>query len=305
MENYIDIIENKKKETLKKFFQENWINIEKKFKKRGIILFRGFKISSPEIFNYNVNLVHKKIKNYTEASTPRTKVGKKVYTSTEYPKHKDIPLHNEMSYSKNYPKNLWFFCSIWDEKGGETPIANSRSVLQEIDPEIVNEFKSKKIKYVRRFGYGIDLSCEDVFGTNQKDIINKKCEERNVEYEWEDENKLITKETNQVTIMHPYHKFEVWFNQAHLFHHTNLEKRDIDILKKLLGEGVYSRDVVFGDDTEIPDDMFENIRKAYKKKEKKIEWQSNDLALIDNLHIAHGRKSFSGTRKVFVSMSDD
>ena len=302
---YMNIFENKNNQSLNDFFKENWTDVKKIFKDSGIVLFRNFNINNPELFHESVNFVHKKIKNYTEASTPRTKVNKKVYTSTEYPKHKDIPLHNEMSYSKNFPKNLWFFCQLSAEKGGETTYANSQDVFNDINPGVVKEFKKKQIKYVRRYGYVVDLSCEDVFGTKEQKKINKICEEKQIEYKWEDENKLVTKETNQVTLIHPLHKFEVWFNQAHLFHHTNVEKKDREILQKIFGKGMYPRDVVFGDNKEIPEKLFTNIREAYLKNEKKINWEPGDIALIDNLHIAHGRKSFLGERKVFVSMTDD
>lgn len=301
----LQIFENKDNKNIKEYFNNSWKEINKIFKEYGCILLRGFNIETPEQFYKNIQIVHKKLKNYTEASTPRKKVGTKVYTSTEYPSHKSIPLHNEMSYSKKYPKNLWFFCAKPSETGGETTVANSRNVLSRIDKEIVNEFKSKKIKYIRRYGFGIDLSCEDVFGTNDKNIIEQQCKKKNIEYEWQDNHKLITKEVNQVTITHPIHDFEVWFNQAHLFHHTNLNVKDRNIIEKVLGKGIFSRDVVFGDDTNIPYEMFDNIRKAYNKEEKTILWQHNDLALLDNLHIAHGRKSFTGTRKVFVAMTDD
>ena len=37
-------------------------------------------------------------------------VGEGVYTSTEYPQHRSIPLHSEQSYSRNWPMNILFYC---------------------------------------------------------------------------------------------------------------------------------------------------------------------------------------------------
>ena len=51
--------------------------------------------------------------------------------------------------------------------------------------------------------------------------------------------------------------------------------------------------------------MAKHIRKAYNEEEQKINWESGDVVLLDNLFIAHGRNPFIGERKVFVAMTDD
>ena len=68
--------------------------------------------------------------NYEFGSTPRTNVTQGVYTSTEYPAHQSIPLHNEQAYSRDWPMKIWFYSMITATSGGETPIADSRTVLR-------------------------------------------------------------------------------------------------------------------------------------------------------------------------------
>ncbi|WP_374050058.1 TauD/TfdA family dioxygenase [Paenibacillus larvae] len=66
------------------------------------------------------------------------------YTSTEYPANQYIPLHNEMSYTTNWPIKIWFYAVQTAKKGGETPLADSRKVYECIDPSIRKMFKEKK-----------------------------------------------------------------------------------------------------------------------------------------------------------------
>ncbi|CAM5231048.1 hypothetical protein SANTM175S_04757 [Streptomyces antimycoticus] len=35
-----------------------------------------------------------------------------------------------------------------------------------------------------------------------------------------------------------------------------------------------------------------------------VDWHTGDLLLIDNMLVAHGRRPYTGTRRVLVAMSD-
>ena len=60
---------------------------------------RNFSIRSVSEFNKLANQISPNLLNYENRSTPRTLLGGKIYTATEYPAHKQIPLHNENSYT--------------------------------------------------------------------------------------------------------------------------------------------------------------------------------------------------------------
>ena len=102
---------------------------------------------------------------YVYRSTPRTKLGGKIYTATEYPADRIIPLHNENAYSKSWPQKIFFFSVIVASEGGETPIADSREVYKWIDPEIRHKFEKHRVMYTRNYSKGIDLSWQEVFQT--------------------------------------------------------------------------------------------------------------------------------------------
>src|SRR5204863_6049988 len=140
--------------------------IKSKLATVGAVLFRGFKEQTIGDFEQMLKLVAGDLLEYSYRSTPRTQVSGKIYTSTEYPAHQTIPLHNEMSYTRSCPMVLGFFCVQPAASEGETPIADSRKVFGRISPEVRQRFENKQVRYVRNYGPGLDLSWQEVFQTD-------------------------------------------------------------------------------------------------------------------------------------------
>src|SRR2546426_11164486 len=131
--------------------------------RNGAILFRDFGLSAVGEFERLIEVVSGPLLDYSYRSTPRTVVSGRIYSSTEYPAHQSIPLHNENSYSRSWPMKLWFFSMRVAEEGGETPIADSRKLYEAISPEIRDCFVRKGLMYVRNYGTGLDLPWQEVF----------------------------------------------------------------------------------------------------------------------------------------------
>lgn len=219
---------------LKIFLKNNWSSLKKKYKKNGLLLFRGFDVNNLENFNEAINSIHKKIVNYTEGSTPRTNVKGKIYTSTEISSKRQIPLHNEMSYTVKYPKNLWFYAHKISSKGGYTTVADSSKIYEQIPKKFKNQFEKKKVMYVRKYGVGFDLSWQKTFGTKNKKKVEKYCKNKKIKFNWIDKDKLVTWQIQRFSIYNKNIKKRVWFNQAHLFHHSNIDQKQEFYLKKYL-----------------------------------------------------------------------
>src|SRR5437764_12857403 len=112
---------------------------------------------------------------YTERSTPRNRVMGKVYTSTEYPADQKIPQHNESAYSVNWPDNLFFYCALAAETGGETPVADSRAVLDSLPEELGERFTTHGVLYTRTYHQGIGLSWQEAFQTENRADVEAYC----------------------------------------------------------------------------------------------------------------------------------
>ena len=273
--------------------------IKQRLQRHGAILFRGFNLSSVDEFELLLRSVAGDLLEYSYRSTPRTQVSGRIYTSTEYPAHQTIPLHNEMSYTRSWPMMLGFFCLEVAAEGGETPIADSRRVFSLIDPAVRDRFARKQVMYVRNYGEALDLSWQNVFQTEDRSMVEDYCRSAGIEFEWKSDNELRTRQVCQAIATHPDTGEHVWFNQAHLFHVSSLGEQ---MRESLLSTEELPRNACYGDGSPIEDAALAEIRSAYERETVVFSWQQRDVLLLDNMLAAHGRRPYRGSRTIVVGM---
>jgi hypothetical protein len=278
--------------------------IEEKLLQAGALLFRGFDVRTARQFEQFIESLSADLLEYSYRSTPRSHVSGRIYTSTEYPADQTIPLHNEMSYSANWPMRLWFFCAVRAERGGETPIADSRQIFNRVAPEVRENFARSGVMYVRNYGAGLDLSWQNVFQTSDRLEVEAFCRRSSIDFEWKGDGRLRTRQVCQATATHPRTREQVWFNQAHLFHVSSLETTVRETLLALAGEEDLPRNAYYGDGTPIEPSVLDEIREIYRREAVVFPWHEGDVLMLDNMLAAHGRRPFSGLRKIFVGMAE-
>ncbi|HYM00575.1 MAG TPA: TauD/TfdA family dioxygenase, partial [Blastocatellia bacterium] len=278
--------------------------IETQLMRRGAILFRGFVLDSAAAFERFARYVTPELVNYVEGSSPRLRLADKVYTSTEYPPEYFISLHNELSYAHKWPGRLFFYCNLAPPQGGETPIADSREVLRLLNPEIVEKFDRKGVRYVRRLhgDRGAGLSWQNVFETTDRDFVEAYCREGSIEFEWGEDGSLRTSQIRPALATHPRTGERVWFNQADQWHWSNLGPEISMALRSGSGEDHLPIAAYYGDGSPIELEALDQIRAAFKQLAVKFPWAEGDILLIDNMLVAHGRMPYTGPRKVLVAM---
>jgi len=290
--------------SLVKWAVANTLFIESYLKRNGAILFRDFDLLAVEEFEQLIEGVSGHLLDYSYRSTPRTVVSGKIYSSTEYPAHQSIPLHNENSYALSWPMKIWFYAVQVAEKGGETPIADSRKIYKAIPDEIRDCFVRQGLMYARNYGTGLDLPWQDVFQTSQRVVVENYCRESGMEFEWIGDDQLRTRQVCQVVKRHPATRSMVWFNQAHLFHISRLPAEVRDWLLTSFGEDNLPRNVYFADGSPIDPAMIYEISRACEAQSVVFPWNAGDVLLLDNMLAAHGRNPFTGRRKVVVGMAE-
>jgi alpha-ketoglutarate-dependent taurine dioxygenase len=271
----------------------------------GAVLLRGFAVPTIDTFRQFAAGFGHELLRYEFGSTPRAEVpagGSGIYTSTEYPAHQSIPLHNEQSYTREWPMKIWFHCVTASAEGGATPIADSRAVLRRIPPSIRARFEPG-VLYVRNFG-GMDVPWQQVFNTQSRADVEAFCRRSHIEWQWQSDGGLRTRQLCQASAVHPRTGEQVWFNQAHLFHISARTAEERAVLLDLYGSENLPRNTYFADGSPIPDAMLDTVREAFDAESISFRWQDGDVLMLDNMLTAHGRAPFKGRRRVVVAMAE-
>ncbi len=271
--------------------------------RHGALLVRGLRVTGSKQFGQLLSeLFGDQLLKYDYRSTPRTELRDNVYTATEYHPAETIPQHNESSYANQWAMRAGFFCLLPAASGGATPLADSRAVYRRIPEAVRDEFERRQVRYVRNYG-DVDLPWSEVFQTDDRAAVERYCDENHIRWQWKGERGLRTEQINPAVAEHPTTGERVWFNQAHLFHVSSLGPAVRDSLLAAWGVDDLPRNAYYGDGAPIPDDALQAIREAYDAETFHFAWRRNDLLLLDNMLITHGRQPFTGDRKVLVGMA--
>jgi alpha-ketoglutarate-dependent taurine dioxygenase len=278
--------------------------IERELQRHGGLLFRGFGLDTQSAFERFLAAAGLELMHYTEGATPRTKLSDKIYTSTEYPPDQHIALHNELTYVTTWPMKIFFCCLNPPEQQGETPIADVRKVLRRIDGKVIERFTEKGWMLVRNYGEALSLPWQTSFHTADKVEVEDYCRNAQIEHEWIGEQGLRTRQTRPPTARHPRTREMVWFNHIAFWHVSSLAPEVREAMLAIFGEENLPYNTYYGDGSRIEDSIVEEINQAYLEETVTFPWRRGDLLMLDNMLVAHGRRPFTGARRVIVGMGE-
>jgi alpha-ketoglutarate-dependent taurine dioxygenase len=288
------------------YYKKNVNEIENELLLTGAVKFVGIQIDSLEKFQHIVNSISSKFLSYIDGNSPRIKLSENVYTSTEYSKDHKITMHNELSYSSKWPNKLFFSCLQPAQTRGETLLADSREILKKMNKTIVSEIRKRGITYIRNLhgGKGIGPSWQDTFETTDKRKLEACCHSLSIDFEWRGDFVRL-KQSSKGIIEHRNSKQEVWFNQIDQFHPCHLGEETFETMKMLFESPEhFPMYVRFGDGTEISESFVREVLKTIDEVTIAPTWQKNELLILDNELVSHGRNPYTGERNVLVAMSE-
>lgn len=282
--------------------------IEELVAQRGAVLLRGFAVDSLAEFETCVDELCGGALEYRFRASPRTEIGRHVYTATDYPAEQTIFPHNEHSYSPVCPVYLAFFSERPAPEGGETPLGDNREVTRRINPAIKARFREKGVLYVRNYeggagGAGFGLPWPIAFQSDDKSTVEHMCAELGLEWTWKSHNRLCTRQIGPSIIRHPRTGEEIWFNHATFFHVTTLPPALRDGLRAEFAEDDLPAQTFYGDGAPIEPETLEHLREVYRNALVAFAWKKNDVLILDNILTVHGRNPYRGERHVLVAMA--
>ncbi|GIG88299.1 TauD/TfdA family dioxygenase [Plantactinospora endophytica] len=268
------------------------------------LVFRGFGVTEETLDPVMDRLLPNRLA-YVHGNSPRTKVGKNVYTSTEYPPEFTISMHNELSYAHQWPSRLMFFCHTAAETGGATPVVDGVRWLESLDPEVRAAYTGG-VRYTQNLhdGFGLGKSWQDTFETSDRDEVEAFLSSTEANWEWKPDGGLRVTQDRPSTTRHPVTGVEVWFNQSDQWHPAALGDETAKSLAEVLPPDELPQSVTFADGSPIPDEYVIQVRDRGLESAVDVDWRQGDVLLIDNVLVGHGRRPFTGRRRVLVAMSD-
>jgi alpha-ketoglutarate-dependent taurine dioxygenase len=284
----------------------------------GGLLFRNFPVADANDFVAVIkSLQLGKFCSYVGGDSPRNKVVDGVYTSTEAPPSIKLPLHNELSYVQKYPHHIYFYCETPPAANGETIIGDARKIYASIDPDVRERFMAKKLLYVSCYPYKskwlnwINKSHKswiNVFETEDKQEVEKKCLENAIAFEWNQNDWIKISQVCPSTLIHPQTQERVWFNQAH---HFDFNPKFLGWWRHIGAKLLYIRkhtrlhEVYFDDKSKISRKDLYHVMDAMDQNTIYFPWQKGDVLVLDNILTMHGRSTFTGKRRVLTAMTSN
>lgn len=282
-------------------------NLRELLSEHGAILFRGFPIENIEDFeSLAQTLTTPDWVEYLEATSPRDHVASNTATSTKYPGDRTIFFHNEKSYSRVWPKNLFFYCEVPPVEGGETPLSDCRAICRDLPDSIREKFSTRKLRYVRRFANNMGIPWKQAFNVGSPQELETYCRNNCIEdLSWDDAGNPVLGYCRNTSIVHPLTGDRCWFNHGTFFNVHSLEPEIKEFLLASVGQDGLPYNTYYGDGGEIDPEDIEILRNLYEKHSVSFKWQRHDVLFIDNMLVAHGRRPFNGERSILVTMTEE
>ncbi|MGA8499294.1 MAG: TauD/TfdA family dioxygenase [Xanthobacteraceae bacterium] len=267
----------------------------------GAVAFRGLECPDRQTFVAVIERIGSQIMDIKEESSRRTHLGSSVYTATDHPSQYDIFPHHESSYSLSVPRRVFFHCVDQADDGGETLLADGCAIWSRIAPETRHKFDTLGWALHRRYGDGLGVGWQQAYATEDRREVEQHCLMADTQARWIESN-LFTRQARSATLIHPVLRRPVWFNHICFFHRTAIPE---DLLQLLLEEDRgLPFDTTYGNDEPIDAAVIEELRSAYRACTVSFKLLANDVLVLDNLRIAHGRRAFSGNRQLLFAAAD-
>jgi alpha-ketoglutarate-dependent taurine dioxygenase len=298
-------------------------SVDEVLREYGAILFRGFDdVSTAREFGAAARICFEGgLHAYTGGVSPRGEVSKGVFESTRFPAHLRIPQHNEMSYLPDPPRRLAFFCEQEPSEGGETPLADSRTIYRLMPEQTREQFESRGVAY-HRYLYGpkwnlhdrtrdrmmkLYVSWMDAFSTEDPRVVEQMCSHNGSTVKWDNEEGAMISNVLPAVRRHPETGEMLWFNQVATFLSS---PRTIGWMKWLLYRMAYWNPLrrpmhaTYGDGQPIPLSELNRVNEAIDQATVRFKWRRGDFLLVDNFMVTHGRMPFCGERKILVAIGE-
>ena len=268
----------------------------------GAILFKNFKID--DILSFDKFISSFKLPNfpYKESLSNAVRLNRteRIFTANEAPCDISIDLHHELAQTPIYPSKLFFYCEKAADYGGYTPICRSDILFERLIstiPDFIKNCIQKGVRYTHVMPPRMDSQSGQ--GRNWKSTLSvsgkleaeEKLNKLNYKWTWLDDDYLEVTTPILSSVKKMKDGRKVFFNQI-IAAFNGWDRKNNN----------KNKPVCFGDLSEINKKDIEIANNIINDIVYDIKWQNGDIAMINNLFIMHGRRSFRGSRSILASL---
>ncbi|MFC4002418.1 TauD/TfdA family dioxygenase [Prauserella oleivorans] len=270
----------------------------------GAVLVRGLGLRSATDVTAVFHRLAPTLMPEREAFASRHRYADGVYSSATWPANQPMCMHHELSYALEVPGLLMFACLTAPTQGGATGIADAAAVFEALPGELTARFEREGWLLTRSYTDEIGASIADAFGTGDRAAVEAYCRANAIEFAWQPDGGLRTRQRRPAVVRHPVTGRRCWFNQVAFLSEWTLDPDVREYLVDVYGADGLPFTTRFGDGEPIGEDVVALLNETYEAHTDREPWQPGDLLLVDNIHTAHSREPYTGPREVLVGMAD-
>jgi hypothetical protein len=284
------------------WLQERRRELDAKATRHGALLFRDFPVATPEDFDAFIRAFDYPNFKYEDSLSNAVRVVRteRVFSANEAPPDVNIFFHHEMAQTPIFPSRLFFYCERAAAEGGATPICRSDvllDMLREKCPKFAADCEAKGLKYTNVMppsndpNSGMGRSWQSTLRAETRDEAEARLRELGYAREWLADGCLRATTPVLPAVKETADGRKAFFNQLIAAFKGWKDARNDP-----------SKAITFGDGTPLDASAVHTAAALADEIAFDVPWQPGDVVLVDNYIVMHGRRSFSGTRKVWASL---
>jgi alpha-ketoglutarate-dependent taurine dioxygenase len=239
-----------------------------------------------------------------EAFAPRQPLASGVYSATPWPPQQQMCMHHELSYRLEFPGLLLFACLSPAASGGGTALADAAAMLSALPADLVQRFEREGWILDRTYGEDFGASTEEAFGTGDRGAIESYCRANDIEFAWQADGELRTRQRRSAVVSHPLTGQRCWFNQIGFLSEWTMDPEVREYMIDVYGEDGLPFTTRFGNGDPVTEDIVQLLNETYEANAARVSWQAGDLLLVDNIRTAHSREPYEGPREILAGLAD-
>jgi hypothetical protein len=268
----------------------------------GAVLFRGFTLRTAEDFDRFIEAHGLPNFAYEDSLSNAVRINRtpRVFTANEAPPEVQIFLHHELAQTPHSPSHLFFFCEQPAATGGATPLCRSDVLWERLVarcPDFAHACETKGLRYSSVMPgendptSGMGRSWQSTLKSTTRETAEARLSELGYTWEWLADGSLKATTPVLPAVYDLGDGRKSFYNQLIAAFCGWKDARNDP-----------AKAITFGDGTPLARDAVMTAVELADKLTFDVPWQAGDVALVDNHVVMHGRRTFTGVRKILASL---